>query len=97
MTSEKLLVKACVDEVLTPSGVYSQAIIDIADDIEEVLINPEATREDIGAAAYTVSVIAEICREGADRDWLLKTKAALDSWNSAHEAVNVILGLPPES
>lgn len=30
MTSEKLLVKACVDEVLTPSGVYSQAIIDIA-------------------------------------------------------------------
>jgi hypothetical protein len=98
MIAVKQTVKDICEEVYKIG--FQQIVIDLVQDELEPLIECEdISRDDIGAAAYDVSILLDVYNPEFEKDidLLTRLKLALNDWEHQHEQVNKILGLPPQN
>lgn len=95
-TFEKKVKEICL-EVYTLE--FSQIVIDLAQGIEEDLIetDEEVTRDMVGAAAYDTDIIRDINKHEKEVAYLTRLYNALQDWIADIEQTNLTLGLPKVS
>ncbi len=97
MTTFEKKVKEICAEVY--SFEFSQIVIDLAQGIEEELVetDEEITRDMVGAAAYDTDIIRDINKHDKEVAYLTRLYNALQDWITDIEQINLTLGLPKEN
>lgn len=96
MTTIKKRVFELAHEVLRPSATFSQAVIDIAEVIED-LLESDPSSDEIGSVSYKASIMRDIAGVGVDKVWLTEASDALYKWSEEVRETNKILGIPPQN